>query len=110
MRTLIIIFAMSGNVYNDVLALVSIVGTLIMFLGSLPNSPVRRYIGIGEWSLSAVFFGVLFQLSMVSMELIPERIGFVFPMAPARVNGLFAMSITFLIGYWWLRRKQTKGT
>jgi len=45
MMTLVTILAISGNFYNDVLALVSMVGTLIMFFGSFPNSPVRRYIG-----------------------------------------------------------------
>jgi hypothetical protein len=108
MKVLLLIFAMSGNFYNDVLALVSVIGTFLMLLGSLWNGRFGWLVGIGEWSLSAVVFGILFQFAMGVTGLIPDQIGFVFPMYPAMVNGLFALSCAFLAGYWWFGRKKLK--
>ena len=51
------LFAMSGIFYNDVLALVSIVGSLILFLGSFPNSALKPLIGLAEWSSAPLVFG-----------------------------------------------------
>jgi hypothetical protein len=110
MKTLMIIFAMSGNFYNDVLAIISIVGTFMMLIGSVTGTSLRRLVGIGEWSLAAVFFGVLFQIAMLVMDLASEKIGFLIPMWPVVVNLLFGMSCLFLVGYWWVRRNQINKT
>lgn len=109
MKTLFILLALSGNFYNDVLALISVAGTFLMLIGSIPGIPLRRLAAIGEWSLSAVFFGILFQVSILVTDLNPEKIGFILPMHPAVVTGLFALSSLFLLCYWWLKRAQVKG-
>ena len=109
MKTLFIILAVSGNFYNDVLALIIVVGTLLMLVGSIPGISLRRIAAIGEWSLSAVFFGILFQISIITTGLNPEKIGFVVPMHPALVTGLFVLSSLFLLCYWRLKRTQVKG-
>ena len=110
MKTLMIIFAVSGNFYNDVLAVISVVGTFMMLVGSISGGSLRRFVDIGEWSLAAVFFGVLFQIAMLIMDLVPEKIGFLFGMTPTVVNILFGMSCLFLVGYWWAKRNQIKNT
>jgi hypothetical protein len=104
MRVLGIILAMSGSFYNDVLSLIAAFGTCLMFLGSIPGLRLRPLVGIGEWSLAAVFFGILFQTAMAATGLMPEQIGFLVPMRPAVANGLFGVSLLFLAGYWRLRR------
>ena len=108
LKALFILFAISGNFYNDVLALISVVGTFLMLLGSIPGVPLRWMAAIGEWSTSAVFFGILFQVSILATDLDPESIGFVVPMHPALVTGLFAVSAFFLLCCWWLRQTQVK--
>jgi hypothetical protein len=109
MKTLFVILAMSGNFYNDVLALISVVGTFLMLLGSIPGGPSRRLAAVSEWSLSVVFFGIVFQVSIMVTGLNPEKIGFILPMHPTLVTGLFAVSSLFLLGYWWLQWTSTKG-
>jgi hypothetical protein len=109
MKSLFIILAVSGNFYNDVLALISIVGTFMMLLGSIPGISLPKMAAIGEWCLSAVFFGILFQVSIIATGMNPERIGFVLPMHPALVTGLFVASSLFLLCCWWLKRTQVRG-
>jgi hypothetical protein len=104
MEALFTILAVSGNFFNDVLALVSVTGTFMMLLGSIPGLSLRKVAAIGEWSLSAVFFGILFQAAIIATDMDPEKIGFVLPMHPALVTGLFALSALFLLCHWWLKR------
>src|SRR5690242_1276383 len=101
MKILMIILAMSGNFYNDALAVISIVVTSMILVGAISGRSLRRLVDIGEWSLAAVFFGVLFQIAMLIMDLVPEKIGFLVPMSPAVVEILFGISCVFLVGYWW---------
>lgn len=106
MKSLFILLAMSGNFYNDVLALISLVGTCLMFVGAMAGGSRRRLIAIGEWSLAAVFFGILFQIAILITDLVPDKIGFVIPMQPSLVSALFSLSCVFLIGYWSMKRNQ----
>jgi len=101
------LFAISGGFYNDVLALVSVTGCILWFIGSFPKAH-RLYTEIGEWSSAPVVFGSFFQVSMIVTELVPEKIGFVLPMAPGLVNALFAASGLLLIGRWWMKRNLNK--
>jgi hypothetical protein len=106
---LFILFAMSGVFYNDVLALVSIIGSLILFLGSFPNSALKPLIGLAEWSSAPLVFGTFFQACLLLTGLAPEykTIGFIVPMPQGWVNALFAFSLALTGARWWMRRNPT---
>ena len=106
--SVLFIFAASGVFYNDVLVIISVLGSIILFLGSFPNSPLRRFIGLAEWCISAVVFGTFFQIAIAVTELEPEQIGFLVPMSAGLVNGLFALSCMLLGGHWWMKRNQSE--
>ena len=101
-----IFLGIGGVAYNDVLALVSLAGCILLFIGSLPGTH-RFFTSLGESCMAPLYFGLLLQVAMYTAGLIPERIGFFFPMAPGLVNGLFGISILLLIGRWWLGSSPT---
>jgi len=93
----LVIFALSGIAYNDVLATISIIGSILLFVGAFPRAH-WRYTEFGEWSLSALAFGTFFQVAMILIGVIPEKIGMLLPMAPNLVTALFASSFLLLMG------------
>lgn len=94
------IFAASGYFYNDVLVLISILGSSVLFLGSFPHSPFKRLIGLAEWSSAPFVFATFFQISLIltGMSVETETIGVLVPMATDLVSGLFALSFVLLGG------------
>ena len=102
------IFAMIGMAINDLLAILSIIGSVILFFGSFSRAPLKRYGQIADWSILGLIFGGGSQISMAITRTIPEQIGFVVRMTPTMVNGLLAFSLLLLIGRWWLRRNRYK--
>ena len=107
---LFVLFAMSGVFYNDVLALVSFLGSLILFLGSFPHSALKPLIGLAEWSSAPLVFGTFFQACLLLTGLAPEyqTIGFIVPMPQGWVTALFAVSLALMGACWWMRRNQPK--
>ena len=102
------LFAMVGMVIDDILASLSVVGSVILFLGSFSNAPVKRYGKIADWSIVGLIFGSLFQISMIVMGTVPEKVGIFFQMTPSIVNGLLTLSLLLLVGRWWVRRNRYK--
>jgi len=101
------IFAMSAFFYNDLLALISILGSIILFLGVFPNSPFKRFIGLAEWNSAPLVFGTFFQLCfvLIGMAAETETMGLLVPMPPTLVSWLFAVSLLLMSGRWWLKRQ-----
>ena len=99
--------AASAYFYNDVLGLISMLGTLVWFLGSFPNSPLKRLIGLAEWSSAPLIFGTFFQISFLLIGMAPETpaMGILLPMAPRLVMALFAISLMLLIARKWVKRR-----
>jgi hypothetical protein len=97
----------SAYFYNDVLGLISLLGSLLWFLGSLPNSPLKRLIGLAEWSSAPLVFGTFFQVSFLLIGMAPETptMGILVPMPPGLVTGLFSISVALFIGRKWLKRR-----
>lgn len=106
---LLTIPAASGYFYNDVLALVSFLGSLILFLDSFPHSPFKRWIGLAEWSSAPLVFGLFFQVSLLAIGFPSEEgpIGFLVPMPLGMVNGLFGLSLLLMAGRGWIRRTRS---
>ena len=106
LKSLLAIPAVSGLAYNDVLSLLSLGGCSLMLLAALFGARLRRLGELGEWGLAPLVFGSLFQVSFLIMEMASESetIGFIFPMSPGMVNGLFVMSFLLLVCRWWLQR------
>lgn len=100
------IFAMIGTTINDLAAISSVLGSVILFVGSFSKAPLRRYGRIADWSIVGLVMGALFQLSMAITGTTPELIGMVVRMTPMMVNGLLALSFVLLMGRWWVRRNR----
>lgn len=100
------VFAASAYFYNDVLALISIAGSVVLFLGSFPNSPFKRWIGIAEWNSAPLVFGTFFQVIFIVEGLVPEteRMGILLRMPPNVVSGLFALSLLLTAGRRWMKK------
>ena len=104
-----VIFAAAAFFYNDVLALISILGSAILFLGSSSNSPSKRLMSLAEWNSAPLVFGTFFQVCFYLPGMSPETdvMGLLAPMPPWLVSGLFAASLLLMGGHW--RRKRRAG-
>ena len=102
------VFAASGLFFNDVLAILSVVGSILLFLGSLPSKISSRLVGLGEWGMAPLVFGSFFQVALIITGVASETesIGFIIPMPPSVVNGLFTASILLLVARGWQRKKE----
>jgi uncharacterized membrane protein len=98
------IFAMVGMVINDLLALLSVVGSTILLFGAFSKAPLKRYGKIAEWSFLGLIFGGLFQISMAITGTTPEKIGVVFRMSSLMVSALLGVSLLMLIGRWAIKK------
>ena len=108
---LLTIPAASAYFYNDVLGLMSLAGGIVWFLGSRPDSPLKRLIGLAEWSSAPLVFGTFFQVSFLLIGMAPEtpKMGILLPMPPGLVTGLFAVSLLLLFGRKWIIRRYRLG-
>jgi hypothetical protein len=98
------VFAMIGLVINNLCAIISVVGSAILFIGSFSKVPLKQYGRIADWSILGLVLGILFQVSLAVTGTTPEKIGFVFPMTTSMVNGLLFISLILLIGRLVIRR------
>ena len=98
------VFAMIGMVINDLLALISLLGSLILLFGAFSKAPLKRYGKIAEWSILGLVFGGLFQISMAVTGTMPEQIGVVFRMPALMVSALLGVSLLMLVGRWGIKR------
>ena len=98
---LLYFFARIGRMINDLLAIFSIVSSLILLLGSY------SFGDLGNYSILGLFFGSLFQVSMIYTGTMPAMIGVFVPMTPLVVNVLFSASLVMVIGRWLLRRNRS---
>lgn len=98
------VFAMIGMVINDLLAILSVLGSIILLFGAFSKAPLKRYGKIFDWSILGLIFGGLFQISMAITGTTPELIGTVFRMPALMINALFGVSLLMLAGRWLIRR------
>jgi hypothetical protein len=105
----LVIPAMSAYFYNDVLGLISLLGSVVLFLGTFPGSRFKRWIGLAEWNSAPLVFGTFFQVCFLAIGLAPEtpRMGVLVPMSPGLVTGLFGLSFVLLIARRWVKRKES---
>jgi hypothetical protein len=99
-----------GTMINDLLAVLSVIGSVILFFGSFSNAPLRRYGRIADWSIGGLVIGGAFQVCMVISNNMPDKIGFLLRLSPLVVNGLFVISFFLLLGRWLIRRYKMNRT
>ncbi|MBK8421777.1 hypothetical protein [Candidatus Villigracilis saccharophilus] len=97
-------FALIGMSINDLLAIFSVIGSLILFLGAFSKTPLKKYGDIANYSILGLVFGALFQISMAITNTTPQKIGILIPISPALLDGLLFLSLLLLIGRWWIRK------
>jgi hypothetical protein len=102
------LFAMIGMVINDLLAILSVLGSVILLFGAFSKAPLKRYGKIFDWSILGLIFGGLFQISMAVTGTMPEEIGIVFRMPSMMINALLGVSLLMLVGRWLIRRTLRK--
>ena len=100
------IFAMIGMVIDDLLAMLSVVGSVILFFGAFSKARLGRYGNMANWSIGGLVFGGFFQLSMAITGSTPEQIGIVVRMTPLVVNSLLGLSLLLLVGRWLIRKNR----
>jgi hypothetical protein len=98
------VFAMVGMFINDLIAILGLLGSTILLLGSFSKAPLKRYGRIADWSILGIVFGVLFQVSMAITNTTPEQIGFLAPMPPLIITAMLGVSILMLSGRWVIRK------
>ena len=72
-QSFLIIPAACAFFYNDVLALISILGSVLLFLGSFPGFPFKRLIGLAEWNSAPLVFGTFFQFCFYLLGMSRKR-------------------------------------
>ena len=107
---IITIFGGVGMIINDLLAVLSAIGSLIMLLGSFGKASWKKYGQIADWSIIGLVFGWGFQISMAVSGMMPEQIGIVFRMPALMVYALLSISLLMLIGRIVIRRMLRSGT
>ena len=100
--------AVSGAFFDDILVLLSFAGCSLLFLSALASPRLKRLEEFGAWGTAPLVFGIFFQVSQRMVGFQPDRIGFLIPMPPGLVDGLFAVSVLLFFGWWWLRRKSKR--
>jgi len=103
------VFAMVGMVINDLLALLSVLGSFIMLLGSFGKASWKKYGRIADWSILGLVFGWVFQVSMAVTGTTPEQIGLVFRMSALMVYALLSVSLLMLVGRFIIRKVLRNG-
>ena len=98
------VFAMVGMMINDLMAILSLLGSTILLLGSFSKAPLKRYGRIADWSVLGLVFGIGFQVSMAVTGNIPEKIGFMVPMSPLMISAMLGISILMLVGRFVIRK------
>jgi hypothetical protein len=99
------IFAMVGMTINDLLAILSIIGSGVLFIGALVSkSRMYKFGRVAYWGVGGLVFGGFFQLAMAVTGSTPEMIGMVFRMTPLTATGLFVLSFLLIMGRLWLLR------
>src|SRR6266496_4472936 len=56
------VFAMIGMAIDDLLSIMSVIGSAILFIGTFSNASLGRYGRIATWSIGGLVFGAFFQL------------------------------------------------
>ena len=105
---LLSVFAAIGMVINDLVAIISVIGSAVLFFGSFSDKPLSSYGRLVDWSYAGLIFGVFFQISMATTGTTPEKIGIVLAMTPAAINALLGLSMLLLVGRWWIKKNRLK--
>jgi hypothetical protein len=98
------VFAMVGMMINDLMAILSLLGSAILLLGSFSKAPLKRYGRIADWSVLGLVFGIGFQASMAVTATMPEKIGFIAPMSSLMISTMLGISILMLVGRFVIRK------
>jgi len=104
MLNILSIIAKIGASVDDVLAIVSIVGSGLLFLVAfLTADPLRKFGIIASGSVFGLLLGALGQFAIAYTDLKVRKIG-VFGFSPALVNELLIISFLLLVVRWFLVR------
>jgi hypothetical protein len=91
MPTIWELFAGFGLVINDVLAILSAIGSFMVLLFGRNSGQRFPY-----WAASGLVFGAFFQVCLYATKMMPAKLG-VFRLDPTLVSGLLVISALFLV-------------
>ena len=98
------LFSTMGMLGGDILALFSVMGSVVVFLDSITsNSDLHRRGKFLDMSLVCLIMGMIGQFAIAYTGARVERVGFL-QIRIIIVDGLLALSFLFLLASWFIRR------
>ena len=91
-----------GSLVNDLLAVVSLVGSSILLAGTLLRAPYGRNEKIKYWSFGGLFFASLSQLCMAITSTTPNEVGYFLRLQPWLVTAFCLLSFLMLLARKWV--------
>jgi hypothetical protein len=98
-KSVIDVFASLGQTIDDVLAIISIIGSAILLLGAfVSDKPIGRFGEIANWSILGLVFGIICQVSIAITHPSFDRVGIFIRMPYGTVNFILTLSFVMLVG------------
>lgn len=105
---IITVFAYIGITINDMLAVLSVLGSIVLLIGVFVS--LGKTGQFADWSIGGLIFGGIFQLSMVVAKVEAEYVGILIRMPSAVAISLFMLSALLLLLRWQIKRNRHKFT
>ena len=105
---IITVFAYIGMTINDMLAVLSVLGSVVLLIGVFV--PLGKTGQFADWSIGGLIFGGIFQISMAVAKVEAEYVGILIRMPSAVAISLFMLSALLLLLRWQIKRKRRKFT
>lgn len=101
---IITVFAYIGMTINDMLAVFSVLGSIVLLIGVFV--PLGKTGQFADWSIGGLIFGGIFQLSMVVAKVEAQYVGILIRMPSTIAISLFMLSTLLLLLRWWLKKNR----
>ena len=98
------LFANMALVVNDLFAMLTVLGSSILLLGSFV--PMGKFGQIADWSIGGLIFGAAGQVCIFLAGMQNAKIGILVPQSFWAINLLLLASIAMLMLRWRLRSNQ----
>ena len=106
---IVTILGMVGMAINDWLAILSIIGSLVLLVGSFfTNTSSAKFEQFAEWSIVGLVMGGIFQVCLFLSGNMPEQIGIIFRMPSGTVSLLFVLSFLLLVARFVITRNRPR--
>jgi hypothetical protein len=100
------IFVTFGQLLDDIFAIYSVIGSLILLIGGfISDDAIGNFGKAARWSFLGLIFGSIGQLSIIYAGTMIERVG-IFQIPFGTVNIVLFTSFLMLLLRWWIRQNR----